>query len=354
VHFFDEGFAAAYRRVPQPEHAIARVLSSDAAFRRHTLAVSSDRVAGRFYLLDRTAEAGGAAVTELGALPLSEKSEHFAPTRPVAFTSRDGLTLHATLTLPRGTSGRGLPLVVRVHGGPWLRSQWGFDPRHQFLANRGYAVLDVNYRGSRGFGRSFLLEARGEIGRGTTRDLVDAARWAVEKGIADPEHVAVLGRSFGGFAVLSALTFHPEVFAAGVDVVGLSDLATALEAFPPYWEPWMYQWHDLAGDPSEPEERARLEARSPLHHLDRLRSPLLVVQGARDVRVVRDQSDRLVEALRERGHPVRYLLFEDEGHAVRRWQNQVVMWRAVEEFLADHLHGRTGPREAVELAARLF
>jgi dipeptidyl aminopeptidase/acylaminoacyl peptidase len=271
----------------------------------------------------------------------------------VRFAARDGLALHGYLTVPPGVEAP-LPLVVKVHGGPWLRDVWGYDAVTQFLANRGYAVLEVNYRGSSGYGRSFLQAGRGQLARAMHDDVVDAVRFAVAEGVADPERVAIYGRSFGGYEALVGLAFTPDVFAAGVSIVGFADVASLIEDFPPYWKHWTYLWRDFAGDPADPAQRAEMDARSPLGHVDAIASPLLVAQGANDVRVLRDQSDRLVAALRERGRDVRYLVFDDEGHAIQRWQNQVVLNRAVEDFLAEHLGGRSGPREWVELAARLF
>jgi dipeptidyl aminopeptidase/acylaminoacyl peptidase len=349
VRWFDEELGRDLALLDPGGPHILQVLSLDRGRRKATVAVSSDRASADYWLLDRDAK----RTERLGQWPLYELRDRLAEMRPVRLTARDGVVLHGYLTVPPGAEGP-LPTVVKVHGGPWLRDVWGYDPVAQFLANRGYAVLEVNYRGSSGYGRSFLQAARGQLARAMHDDLVDAVRWAVAEGVTDPERVAIYGRSFGGYAALVGLAFTPEVFAAGVSIVGFADVAALIEDFPPYWKHWMFMWRDFAGDPSDPAQRAELEARSPLHRVDRIERPLLVAQGANDVRVLRDQSDRLVAALRARGRDVRYLVFDDEGHAIQRWQSQVVLHRAIEDFLAEHLGGRSGPREWVELAARLF
>jgi dipeptidyl aminopeptidase/acylaminoacyl peptidase len=267
--------------------------------------------------------------------------EHLADTEPVTFSARDGLVLNGLLTLPPGAKSP-RPMVLLVHGGPWSRDRWGYDATVQFLANRGYAVLQVNYRGSSEFGRDHFLAGVREFGRRMHDDLVDGVRWAVGKGIADERKVAIMGASYGGYAVLSGLAFTPEVFVAGVDRVGVADMIGLRTDMPPYWQPWAGMLSRFYGDPGIPEERRVMAERSPIGRVEAIRAPLLVIQGANDVRVRRDHSDRIVAALKARRHDVEYLLFDDEGHGINRTPNRLAYIRAVERFLARHLGGRDG------------
>jgi dipeptidyl aminopeptidase/acylaminoacyl peptidase len=259
---------------------------------------------------------------------------HLAPVRPVDIAARDGLRLPCYLTLPVGREPVGLPMVLLVHGGPWSRDRWGFNPRVQLLANRGYAVLQVNMRGSTGYGRSFLRAAVREFAGKMHDDLVDGVAWAVEQGIADPSRVAIFGGSYGGYSALVGATFTPDVFAAAVDYCGVSNLANFLRNVPPYWHNILASsWHHYVGDPAVPEDEADMLARSPITRLDALRCPLLVIQGARDTRVVQAESDNIVRALRERGADVEYLLKEDEGHGFVNAENSIEMFTVIERFL---------------------
>ena len=267
-----------------------------------------------------------------------------APMTPVAFPARDGLPLHGFLTLPVGVAPKGLPLVLLVHGGPWMHDTWGYNATVQFLANRGYAVLRVNFRGSTGHGRRHLTAAIGEFARAMHDDLIDAVDWAVARGYADPDRVGILGGSYGGYAALVGVTVTPDRFAAAVDYVGISDLANFLATLPPFVRANMTNnWIRYVGDPDDPEQLAEMRRRSPITMVDRIRTPLLVAQGANDVRVVQAESDNLVAPLRERGVPVEYLLAEDEGHGFENAENQVLLHRAIERHLAAHLGGRVAP-----------
>ena len=267
-----------------------------------------------------------------------------APMTPVAFPARDGLPLHGFLTLPVGVAPEGLPLVLLVHGGPWMHDTWGYNATVQFLANRGYAVLRVNFRGSTGHGRRHLTAAIGEFARAMHDDLIDAVDWAVARGYADPDRVGILGGSYGGYAALVGVTVTPDRFAAAVDYVGISDLANFLATLPPFVRANMTNnWIRYVGDPDDPEQLAEMRRRSPITMVDRIRTPLLVAQGANDVRVVQAESDNLVAPLRERGVPVEYLLAEDEGHGFENPENQVLLHRAIERHLATHLGGRAAP-----------
>jgi len=256
---------------------------------------------------------------------------------PVRYTSRDGLTIRGYLTLPAGAEPRGLPLVVRPHGGPWARDSWGFNPEVQFLASRGYAVLQMNFRGSAGFGRRFLEAGFGEWGLRMQDDVSDGVRWAVERGIADPARVAIYGGSYGGYAALSGLTRTPDLYACGISYVGVSNLFTWIESIPPYWTPYLEMLYEMVGHPRKDAERLRRT--SPLFNAERIRVPLLVAQGANDPRVPQRESDQIVEALRRRGVPVEYLVKENEGHGFLNEENRFDFYRAMERFLAGQLHG---------------
>ncbi|MFH1746355.1 MAG: S9 family peptidase [Planctomycetota bacterium] len=269
--------------------------------------------------------------------------------QPVIIESRDGQRLISYLTLPvqAGDTGsrpeKPLPMVLLVHGGPWARDEWGHDPWHQWLANRGYAVLSVNFRGSTGFGKEFINSANLQWGATMHDDLLDAVSWAVAEGYADAERVALMGGSYGGYAVLWALTNSPEVFACGVDIVGPSNLITLLESIPPYWEPMIDMFATRVGDHRTDEGQRLLTERSPLTHVDRIRRPLLIGQGANDPRVKQAESDQIVAAMQAKGIPVTYVLYSDEGHGFARPENSLSFNAVAEAFLARHLGGRCEP-----------
>jgi dipeptidyl aminopeptidase/acylaminoacyl peptidase len=264
--------------------------------------------------------------------------------------SRDGLNLVSYLSLPKGTDPDGdgipdkpVPLVLDVHGGPWARDEWGFNSSHQWLANRGYAVLNVNYRGSTGFGKNFTNAANGEWSGKMHDDLIDAVNWAVEKGIADRDKVCIMGGSYGGYATLVGLTYTPDVFACGVDIVGPSSLVTLLENVPPYWIPFMPVMKVRVGDVDTEEGREALLKRSPLTLVDKIAKPLLIGQGANDPRVTQLEADQIVEAMQSKKIPVTYVLYPDEGHGFSNEPNRMSFNAVTEEFLAEHLGGRFEP-----------
>jgi dipeptidyl aminopeptidase/acylaminoacyl peptidase len=278
-------------------------------------------------------------------------SEHLVDMRPISYRTRDGFTVHGYLSTPRGVEPRNLPTVLVVHGGPWARDFWGYDPEAQLLANRGYAVLQLNYRGSTGFGKQFFNAAVREFGRAMHADLIDGVEWAVAQGITDPQRVGIYGGSYGGYATLVGLTFTPDVFACGVSYVGPSSLVTLIESFPAYWRPFLEStWFRFVGDPADPASREELRARSPLYHVDQIRAPLLIVQGQNDPRVTKLESDQLAIALRDRGVPVRYLNAPDEGHGFVSPQNRLALYRSMELFFADCLGGRV--QESVDPAVQ--
>jgi len=301
-----------------------------------TVQVVRDRTGPTYHLVDLVR----GKVTPLAAPRIADHADQLSPVVPVRFPARDGLTLNGYLTVPTGTDGRDLPMVLAVHGGPFWRDSWGYHDYDQLMANRGYAVLRVNYRGSTGYGRAFLAAAEKQFAAAMHDDLIDGVNWAVENGIVDPDKIAIYGRSYGGYATLVGLTFTPEVFAAGINVVGVADLELAMEKAPPYWRNWMGRWHKYLGRIDNPEDRAHMRERSPIHYVERIVRPMLVVHGANDVRVTRDHSDLIVESARAKGLDVDYIVFEDEGHAIRRWENRMTLAAAIEQFLAKHLGGR--------------
>jgi dipeptidyl aminopeptidase/acylaminoacyl peptidase len=266
---------------------------------------------------------------------------HLAPMQPVSFQSIDGLTIHGYLTTPVGVPRRNLPLVLVVHGGPWARDTWGYDSEAQLLANRGYAVLQINYRGSTGYGKSFYNAAVKEWAGKMHTDLIDGVRWAVREGIADSSRVAIYGGSYGGYATLVGLTFTPEVFACGVDYVGPSSLVTLIESFPPYWKPFLEgSFYRHVGNPAVAPDVEDMKKRSPLFFVDRIQDPLLIVQGANDPRVTKREADQMAIALRDRGVKVRYILAPNEGHGFANPDNRLALYRAMELFFKDCLGGR--------------
>jgi dipeptidyl aminopeptidase/acylaminoacyl peptidase len=297
----------------------------------------SDTRPDHFYVYDRATRSASLLFCDRPAL----LEYDLAPMQPIVVAARDGLTLHGYLTLPlrpHGVDPRPYPMVLYVHGGPWYRDRWGYEPIVQWLANRGYAVLQVNFRGSTGYGKAFLNAGNREWAGAMRTDLLDARRWAIDQGFADPSRVAIFGGSYGGYAVLTALAWTPDLFACGVDVVGPSDLGTFLGAIPPYWEPMRKLLSERIGD-----DPALLAAHSPLGRASSIRSPLLIVHGANDPRVKRQESDQIVAALRARGIPVEYMVLGDEGHGLAEPANLKRFAALAETFLARTLAGRVEP-----------
>jgi dipeptidyl aminopeptidase/acylaminoacyl peptidase len=294
----------------------------------------SDRSLGAYYFFDRETQEFSKLVD---VSPWLDENE-LAPMKPVQYTSRDGLTIRGYLTLPLGAEPENLPVVVNPHGGPWARDAWGFNPEVQFLANRGYAVFQPNFRGSTGYGKEFWQASFKEWGRKMQDDITDGVKWLIAEGIADPDRIGIYGGSYGGYATLAGLTFTPELYTCGVDYVGVSNIFTWIEAFPPYWKPFLEMVYEMVGNPETDKEL--LEAASPIFHVDKIQVPLLVAQGANDPRVKQEESDQLVEALKSRGIDVPYMVKEDEGHGFGNEENRFDFYRAMEEFLGKYLGGR--------------
>lgn len=309
------------------------IVNRDRDLNTWIVAFDSDLHPADYYLYDRKTK----KLTHLFESRPALAKYTLAPMKPEVIKSRDGLELVSYLTLPPGVEPKNLPLVLMVHGGPWARDSWGFDLQSQWLANRGYAVLSVNYRGSTGFGKKFLHAGDREWAAKMHDDLIDAVHWAIKAGIADPKRLAIYGGSYGGYAALVGATFTPDVFACAIDVVGPSNLVTLLKSIPPYWEPMRKLFSVRVGDIDT--EREFLESRSPLFKADRIRIPMLIAQGANDPRVKQAEAEQIVEAIRKAGKPVEYLLFPDEGHGFARPENRLKFYAAAEKFLATHLGG---------------
>ncbi len=278
---------------------------------------------------------------------------YLAPMKPVKYPSSDGMEIPAYLTLPKGVEAKNLPAVIVPHGGPWFRDSWGYNAFAQFLANRGYAVLQPNFRGSTGYGKKFIDSANKQWGDKMQDDVTWGAKYLIAQGIADPKKIGIMGGSYGGYATLAGVAFTPDVYAAGVSIVGPSNLITLLESIPPYWEPVRKVFYARMGDPNTPEGKAQLLRQSPLSAAAKIKTPLLVIQGANDPRVNKRESDQIVIALRDRGFPVEYMVAPDEGHGFARPVNNMAMFASAEKFLAKYLGGRYQESMTPEVSQRL-
>ncbi len=296
----------------------------------------------RFYVYDRAS----GATTYLFAHREELEEHELAPMEPFSFRARDGLTVHGYLSFPRGVDRSALPAVLDVHGGPWVRDRWGYSPDAQWLANRGYVSVQVNYRGSTGYGKAFLGAGDKQWGRAMQDDLVDAVDHVVAQGWVDRDRVAVMGGSYGGYAALAGAAFTPDVFRCAIDLVGPSNLLTLLSSIPDYWAPMRAMLYQRIGHPDD--EREMLWDRSPLAHVDAIRIPVLIAQGANDPRVKQAEAEQIVAALVEKGLPHDYLLFPDEGHGLAKPENRETFYAAAESFLAQHLGGRAQESRAEE------
>lgn len=301
----------------------------------------SDKTRGAFYFYDHKAR----TVRHLTEISPWLNESNLADVRPICYQSRDGLFIHGYLTLPKGVDAKSLPAVILPHGGPWARDNWGFNPSVQFLANRGYAVLQMNFRGSTGYGRKFWEASFKQWGKTMQDDVTDGVKWLVDQGIADPKRVGIFGGSYGGYVVLAGLAFTPDLYACGVDYVGVANLFTILETIPPYWEPRRQMMYEMMGHPEKDQELMR--AASPVFHSEKIKVPLFIAQGANDPRVKKAESDQVVEAMKKRGIDVPYMVKDNEGHGFRNEENRFDFYRAMEQFFAEHLKGRLEPGQDI-------
>lgn len=332
-HFFDPERKQIYEKISsllqtKSDIYLLDKTKAEDAFLVRTL---SDRSLGTYYLFDTKTD----QLTKLADVSPWLNAEELAEMQPISYTSRDGLTIHGYLTLPKQAKQTNLPVVINPHGGPWHRDTWGFNPEVQFLANRGYAVLQMNFRGSTGYGRDFWQASFKQWGLKMQDDITDGVHWLIEQGIADPKRIAIYGGSYGGYATLAGITFTPDLYACAIDYVGVSNLFTFLETIPPYWKPYLEMMYEMVGHPEEDKER--LTATTPVFHVDKIKAPLFIAQGAKDPRVKQSESDQMVEALQKRGVTTQYMVRENEGHGFRNQENKFAFYEAIEEFLATHL-----------------
>jgi len=313
------------------------------------ITAASDTEPGEKYLFDRKSKKLELQYRHREKLP----REALAEIKPIRYKSSDGLEIPAYLALPRGLAPKNLPTVIYPHGGPWARDRWEYDSLSQFLTNRGYAVLMPNFRGSTGYGKKFLDAGNGQWSERMQDDLTWGVKYLISRGITDPKRVGIMGISYGGYASLSGVAYTPDLYAAAVAIVAPSNLITLLEAIPASWESERIRYHKRIGDPTTAEGRAQLMRQSPLTHADKIKTPLLVVQGANDVRVKKREADQIVIALRDRGFPVGYVVAPDEGHGFARAVNRMAMLALAEKFLAKHLGGRYQESLTPEVAKRL-
>ncbi len=305
----------------------------------------ADRAQGRYYRWDRKAKQGTflfAAQPKLDGLPLAE-------VKPVVIPARDGLKINSYLTLPVGVAPKNLPMVLFPHGGPWARDEWGFNPYAQWLANRGYVVLQPNFRGSTGYGKKFLNAGNKQWGLEMHDDLIDAVNWAVKAGYADPKRIGLMGGSYGGYCALAGITFTPDVFACSVDICGPSNLKTLIKSVPPYWKPLLSVFKVRMGDVNDPNDAELVRKASPLNSADRIIRPLLIGQGANDPRVTSIESEQIVAAIEKNHGNVIYVVYPDEGHGFARPQNRTDFNARAETFLGVHLGGRVEPMEGTKV-----
>lgn len=334
-YFFDDETRNVVERiqkeVPQYEIGISAVTDDED---RMIVRTYSDKSLGAYYIFDKTADKLNKIAEVSPWLDENEMSDMI----PVTYQSRDGLTIPGYLTLPKGytlETAKKLPVIVNPHGGPWARDYWGFNPEVQFLANRGYAVFQMNFRGSTGYGRKFWEDSFKQWGLKMQDDITDGTKWLVDKGIADPERLVIYGASYGGYATLQGIVKEPELYAAAVDYVGVSNLFTFMKTIPPYWEPYLQMMYEMVGNPEK--DSLQMAQTSPVLNAGKIKTPLFIAQGANDPRVNKAESDQMVEALKARGIVVEYMVKDNEGHGFYNVENRYDFYRAMEKFLSENL-----------------
>jgi dipeptidyl aminopeptidase/acylaminoacyl peptidase len=334
IVFLDGEAEKIFRRMEEELPGVEITIAShDREEEKFLVRTYSDRSLGAYYLYEVKTD----TLTHLAEVSPWLKEEELCEMKPVTYQSRDGLPIHGYLTLPVTSEAKKkmFPVVVNPHGGPWVRDGWGFNPEVQFLANRGYAVFQMNYRGSVGYGKKFWEASFKQWGRKMQDDITDGVQWLISQGMADPKRIAIYGGSYGGYAALAGLTFTPDLYACGIDYVGVSNLFSFMKTIPPYWKPYLEMVYEMVGHPEN--DYQLLHDSSPVFHVGRIRVPLLVAQGANDPRVNINESNQIVEALRSRGVEVEYIIKDNEGHGFSNEENRFDFYRAMEKFLAEHL-----------------
>lgn len=331
-HFFDPEAEAMKKdlkeKLPGYQVAIGSHNKNEDKFMIRTY---SDKSRGAYYFYDKTSR----ELKKLADLSPWLNEQDLCDMKPVSYQSRDGLTIHGYLTLPKGYEAKNLPVIINPHGGPWARDYWGFNSEVQFLANNGYAVLQMNFRGSTGFGKEFWQSSFKQWGRTMQDDISDGVKWLIDQGIADPKRIAIYGGSYGGYATLAGLTLTPDLYAAGVDYVGVSNMFTFMNTIPPYWKPMRDMFYEMVGNPES--DSLLLAQVSPVFLVDKINAPLFVAQGANDPRVNKAESDQIVQALKDRGIDVEYMVKDNEGHGFHNQENRFDFYRAMLAFLDKHL-----------------
>ena len=332
IEFFDEQRRQMQKRMESllPGYEVVAV-SSNRAEDKYMVRTFSDRSLGAYYFYDLQQDSIR-KITEVS--PWLDEAD-MAPMKPVSYKTRDGEEVHGYLTVPKNKKGEKMPVVINPHGGPWVRDSWGYNPEVQLLASRGYAVFQPNYRGSTGYGKAFWMKGFKQWGHDMQNDITDGVKWLIDSGVADPKRVAIYGASYGGYATLAGIAFTPGLYACAVDYVGVSNLFTFMETIPPYWKPYLDMLYEMVGHPEE--DKDRLHAGSPVFHIDQIKTPLFVVQGANDPRVNIDESDQIVQSLRERGIDVPYMVKYNEGHGFSNEENRFEFYKAMLGFLAKHM-----------------
>lgn len=335
MHFFDDEYKNIYKsleeKLPNTEVVITSRNLDENIFIVRTY---SDKTRGAYYLYTLEND----ELTELADVSPWLDESKMANQLPIEFEARDGLKLEGYLTLPEGMTmetAKNLPTIINVHGGPWARDHWGFNPEVQFLANRGYAILQINFRGSTGYGKKFWEASFKEWGKSMQDDITDGTQWLIDKGISDAEKIAIYGGSYGGYATLMGIVKEPNLYCCAIDYVGVSNMFTFMKTIPPYWEPMLQMMYEMVGDPVK--DSVMMKEVSPVFHVDKITTPLFIAQGANDPRVNKDESDQMVQALKERGVDVKYLVKNNEGHGFHNEENRFEFYRAMEEFLAEHI-----------------
>ena len=331
-HFFDPEAKELFTKLQAKLAGYEIVMQSEnRAEDTFVVAAYNDRTQGSRYIYSVKAD----TLTTLGEINPRINPADMATMKEISYTTRDGLKIHGYLTVPVNREAKNLPVIVNPHGGPWVRDSWGYNPEIQFLANRGFAIFQMNYRGSTGYGRAFWEKSFKQWGKSMQNDITDGVAWLVKEGIADPKRVGIYGGSYGGYATLAGVTFTPDLYAAAVDYVGVANLFTFMKTIPPYWKPYLSMMHEMVGDPEK--DKAFLKETSPVFHADKIKTPLFIAQGANDPRVNKDESDQMVAVLRKRGVDVQYMVKDNEGHGFHNEENQFDFYGAMGTFFRKHL-----------------